>query len=245
MIFSIIGRTYCFNTSSFPQIQEIYLFGSVARGDYDEFSDIDFLFIVTDCTQAEYNELKGSIAEELGVPAKWISLYELSKINAMFDEGSLFLWHIKLEGIKLFSRDGYLEEILLSLPMYSKAQQSLEDYKTILQDITDSLMYDVVILDFEFALLASLVRNACIIFDYNNGVFAFGRFSAVQECNRILGKEFIPLSEYQWLYEHRSSHNSYSNEYLESADDISKMEFWLNKVNVLLKIAERSSNHDH
>ena len=34
-------------------VEEIYLFGSVARGDEDEYSDIDILIVIDDCTEDE------------------------------------------------------------------------------------------------------------------------------------------------------------------------------------------------
>ena len=37
-------------------VEEIYLFGSVARGDEDEYSDIDILIVIDDCTEDEYIE---------------------------------------------------------------------------------------------------------------------------------------------------------------------------------------------
>ena len=67
-------------------VEEIYLFGSVARGDEDEYSDIDILIVIDDCTEDEYIDWKNIFSNYLDIPVSWISLYRHSKILRMYDD---------------------------------------------------------------------------------------------------------------------------------------------------------------
>lgn len=68
-------------------VEEIYLFGSVVRGEADEFSDIDILIVIDDCSEDEYIEWKNKFAKYLDIPVYWISLYRHSKILRMHEAG--------------------------------------------------------------------------------------------------------------------------------------------------------------
>ena len=82
-------------------VEEIYLFGSVARGDEDEYSDIDILIVIDDCTDYEYIDWKNIFSNYLDIPVSWISLYRHSKILRMYESGSYFLWHIIVYNLHL------------------------------------------------------------------------------------------------------------------------------------------------
>ena len=49
-------------------IREIYLFGSVARGDQDEQSDVDILIVIDDCSEDDYIKYKKEYASILQIP---------------------------------------------------------------------------------------------------------------------------------------------------------------------------------
>ena len=104
-------------------VEEIYLFGSVVRGEADEFSDIDILIVIDDCSEDEYIEWKNKFAKYLDIPVYWISLYRHSKILRMHEAGSYFLWHIKKEGKEIYSRDNELASLLLVLPRYNNTKK--------------------------------------------------------------------------------------------------------------------------
>lgn len=91
--------------SNEQNIREIYLFGSFARGDQDQYSDIDILIVIDDCTENEYIYYKDSFAQILKVPVSWLSVYRIGKIRKMHNSGSYFLWHIKKEGKVIYSSD--------------------------------------------------------------------------------------------------------------------------------------------
>ncbi|WMJ90286.1 nucleotidyltransferase domain-containing protein [Anaerocolumna sp. MB42-C2] len=217
-------------------IMEIYLFGSVARGENDEYSDIDILIVIDDCEEKEYVNYKRMFAEKLKVPVEWISLYRLSKIERMFKNGSYFLWHIKKEGIKQYSRSGDLEKLLISLPKYDGVLNDLMEYKQIVNDIYNELSNSYININYELSVLASLVRNTCIAIAYLNNEIDFGRKSVIITCKKIYKEQItFTLDEYSKLYDYRLFQTG--KKY--NVDNGSKemLEYWIKCENELLEIA--------
>lgn len=70
----------------------IYAFGSVCRGEIDLGSDIDLLACV-DCSAEQVDREKYSV-------------YRYERIQALWEEGNPFAWHLHLESRLLFSPDG-------------------------------------------------------------------------------------------------------------------------------------------
>ena len=173
-------------------VEEIYLFGSVARGDEDEYSDIDILIVIDDCTEDEYIDWKNKFSNYLDIPVSWISLYRHSKILRMYESGSYFLWHIKKEGKIIYSRSNEMPSLLLTLPRYNNTENDLEEY---------------ICVEYELAVLASLVRNTCIAISYLDERLDFGRNSAVMYCFSKY-KINISLKEYKELYQYRLYHTN-------------------------------------
>lgn len=185
-------------------IREVYLFGSVARKDDDEFSDIDILIVINECNENEYIKYKKNFSRILQIPIEWISLYRFSKIEKMQQKGSYFLWHIKKEGIKLFSRYGELESLLKILPRYNYIEEDLNEYNQILNDIENELDNNEISINYELSVLASLVRNTCIALAYINNRFDFGRKSVIITCKDIYKEKIeFSLEEYEELYTYR------------------------------------------
>lgn len=94
----------------FPAISGVWLFGSVARGDEDELSDIDLFVLGTD------PHLRPSIIRKRldlkNRPPKVSIVYHTPKTLERFVEnGSRFIVHLQLEGEVLFDSDGVLSEI--------------------------------------------------------------------------------------------------------------------------------------
>ncbi len=183
-------------------VREIYLFGSVARGDYDEYSDVDILIVIDDCTEDEYIKIKDRYAILLNVPVSWLSVYRVSKIIQMHAVGSYFLWHIKKEGKELYSKEGELASLLLTLPQYAKVRSDLEEYESILADMECELNSEYISVEYELAVLASLVRNTCIAISFVNGRLDFGRNSVVLHCFTEYDFD-ICQEEYNRLYQYR------------------------------------------
>ncbi len=70
----------------------IYAFGSICRGEIDEYSDIDLLSI-TEGFDTKFNP-------------NYFSIYSYSRIAALWKEGNPFAWHLYSEAKLIFSSNG-------------------------------------------------------------------------------------------------------------------------------------------
>lgn len=86
----------------------IVLFGSYARGDYKDLSDIDIL-VITD-SYLKISDINKNIPKSIKSEKISIVTYPLSDFNELFNEGSLFIAHLIREGKILFD-DGSYEKI--------------------------------------------------------------------------------------------------------------------------------------
>lgn len=217
-------------------VLEIYLFGSYARGEADAYSDIDILIVINDCNEDEYIRCKDKYANILKIPVEWISLYRYFKIKQMHISGSYFLWHIKNEGHKLYSKNNQLENILYTLPKYKNVKNDLNEYLLIISDIEKELDRDNIIINYELSVMASLVRNTCIALSYINGIFDFGRKSVIMTCKKIYPKKIqFSIEEYIILYEYRLFQTGKLAKI--SDGDICMLKKWIDIEKELIKLA--------
>jgi Nucleotidyltransferase domain len=150
---------------------EFWLFGSNARGDADEVSDVDILVAGMSDPAA---------FQSLGFPEDRLSIvrYEWRELQQMAAYGSLFLHHVALEGRQL-QPNGHsmLANLLVRLPAYKRADQELNSFETVLTDVAGSLGGDHSP-PFELAVIATTMRHACILGCYGIGQPTFGRSAA-------------------------------------------------------------------
>lgn len=223
-------------------IETIALFGSYARGDADDTSDIDIFVLINDCSEQEFIKQKKGIVKSLDVPSDWVSVYRLSSVKEMYKYGSYFLWHLKTEGKILFSRTGILEKTLATLPQYVRVEQDLNDYLTICSDIQQSLSEDASTILYEMAVMASLVRNTCIALAYINGRMAFGRTYPVIIAKELIGDEFpFQIDEYNVLYKYRIHYIRGKNvasslNVLNMAPEFNTAKWWADRIERLIRI---------
>ena len=95
----------------YPSIHSAALYGSVARGDVEPHSDVDLLLVCNGSVKERlYLELTDTLSETCRNLS--ISLYSPAELAFMKRVGSLFLLHLRNEGILLFDRSGILANIL-------------------------------------------------------------------------------------------------------------------------------------
>lgn len=237
--FQIDNKRYCIEKHE--EIEEIWLFGSYARGEQDQYSDIDLLVVIQDCDDEEYKRTKMQLSQELGMPLEWLSLYEMHKIQEMASQGSYFMWHIKMEGRQLYARGSFQKDILANLPEYQNAWQDLEDYGIICNDIRCNLSEQYVDITYELSVLASIIRNTSMTIDFLEGKMNFGRVQAVEICNAILQEKCsIPIKEYERLYTNRLYMTGKAAIHaMMTIDDVGE---WLKKAENLISCAKEIYN---
>lgn len=218
-------------------IDSVYLYGSMARGDTCEDSDCDLLVAIDDCDEHVYENI---ILKLKTWHPEWnceIALYQMSALKQMQLKGSLFLWHIKKEGIELYSKGKKLKIILNTLPKYNKANETIAEYIDIMKDIENDNSNEKCVIEYNLSVMATLIRNVCIVCCYIFGDYQFGRISPVKTCALYWKKDFpIELEQYEKLYLYRTAYSRNLN--IPTQNDLERYyEDWKNKTSNLLNLA--------
>ncbi len=89
----------------YPMIKEIILYGSKARGDYEEESDIDLLFIADSALPREKRSEIYDAIYEIEVQHDVIASVVFISESDFRSKESYFLRQVKKEGVTLWSRE--------------------------------------------------------------------------------------------------------------------------------------------
>lgn len=185
----------------------VWLYGSYARGDADELSDLDVL-VISECETDQ-----PALRRVLGVDVEpSVSRYSWDEIDRMAQYGSLFLRHVDLEGHPVFESvavRGRLGHILSGLGPYLLASRDLRGFRTVLRDVRESLDSGEAPLLFELSTLATLFRHASVLGCSLAGSPCFSRTQPVRrlvelwELPRNWGDDFPPLYAFRLHAENR------------------------------------------
>lgn len=159
-----------------PAIRAIIAYGSQARGDFDAASDWDACVVFNGVTRSDANVLASNTLCSLGIKDCDISLYEYKEFLHMLNSGSLFGWHLSLEGRTLFCRDHTLQAALAFPAPYCRAREDIRDYDTLARDVKESILKNGVN-EYDLALLFTVARNTAMVLSFVCGQPAFGRSS--------------------------------------------------------------------
>jgi hypothetical protein len=99
----------------------------------------------------------------------------------MMLRGSLFLWHLRLEGKVLYDKDQFLERLLDNLPEFSAYHESLSSYRSMWQGVSEACSSLGYLTEFDCHVLHGIVRDCCILLCYSLGCPSFGRSSAYEK----------------------------------------------------------------
>lgn len=176
-------------------ILSIIKFGSSARAEEDAYSDVDVCIITTEAiTESEIEGIK----RDYHLPHDTeIIVYSAEQFETMTAYGSLFLWHLKLEGKVLFDRN-YFEESIKKLSVYEKHLCELDFHANLLRDVSYSMERLRIVNELDLSQLFTICRNTCMILSHFKKEFAFGRNSAYQTAKRIYYD--LPLTEEEYNY---------------------------------------------
>jgi hypothetical protein len=149
----------------------IWLYGSRARGDADDASDVDLLLLggVPEC---DVVALRREYGRNLS-----LSEYTWEEIDAMVNYGSVFLHHVGREGRPLVEHGRKAEEFMVSikhLPPYRFASRDLSAFRSSVDDVRGSMCADGSA-SYELMVLATTIRHAAILGCYVEGDITFGR----------------------------------------------------------------------
>jgi len=202
---------------------EVWLYGSVARGDADRFSDVDLLVVADQVNPME------QVAEDVGYPVgSSISVYSWKEVEAMASYGSIFLHHIGTEGRCLRASTHHPKRflyLLSTLPPYQSAGRDMRSFQATFRDVLSSLT-DGGWPDFEFQILGAMVRHAAILGAYCAGSPSYGRETPFQVSGDALG-----YGRERWTLLARGA-TAYRQGRLTAAPDYDQ---WLNQVGTFLE----------
>jgi hypothetical protein len=143
------------------EIEDVWIFGSYARSDYDSNSDLDLLVL----TNRELSPIDASALQQWftlpSIPE--ISLYTLIGISQIIAPPSLFAWHLRREGQVVYSRSNWLAKSLSLMGPYSKHLRDLYIIKQVHYDLLRSLENGGESLIFDAGILCTVARNVGII----------------------------------------------------------------------------------
>lgn len=187
------------NMSYLSNVNAAILFGSKARGDSDEYSDLDICIFCNNIPFQEAQKIKNEIALLMKCEPYNISIYTSQKVENMLIKGSLFMWHIKMEGRILFSRANYVEKIFSKLEPYKRHKEDLNFYSLLLEDIKQNLLKIGLVSEFDLDLLFTVYRNACMVICHLKDKPAFGRNSVFEYMKNIY-KDKILIDDETYYY---------------------------------------------
>ena len=109
----------------FPTISGVWLFGSVARGDEDELSDID-LFVLGSDPHLRPSIIRSRLRLKNSPPKTSIVYHTPETLERFVKNGSRFIVHLQLEGEVLFDSDGVLGEIQRLPPLRASVKPEVD-----------------------------------------------------------------------------------------------------------------------
>ncbi len=177
-----------------------WLYGSHARGDADELSDIDVL-VISDSVDDPID------IEELYPTgrAPSVTRYTWGELEGMVESGSLFLRHLQMEGRPLSESPpvkGQLSAALTRLGRYRFASRDVQGFTDVLSDIRHSLSCEGSLV-FELATLGTVVRHAAILGCAMADQPCFSRLEPVRRISEMWAMRGKWDSDFEFLYRYR------------------------------------------
>lgn len=178
-------------------------YGSYARGDNDKNSDYD-LFILIKGKVPDFLEedWKGYIESETGTNKFDISVYDIDTFELMLKHGSLFLWHLKLEGNIIYTSNSK-KDLFSELQEFKGADEDLYLYRRLYKS-TISSIEAVGANYYNLYILSLITRNVLIITCYKMKKIGFGKKNVYENVNELLnGNISISSDTYKILNDFR------------------------------------------
>jgi predicted nucleotidyltransferase len=182
-------------------IKAIVLYGSHARGDADRESDIDVCVFLEELLNPTEDQVR-TLVPSLLRGAISLTSYRERDLTAMLEYGSLFLWHLKLEGRILYGKD-YVASQFERLKPFQRHHAEIAYHRDILEYLLASNTSEIPN-EFDLSLLFTIARNSCMILAHKAGVAVFGRSDCYNTAARIYADLPLDLVTYSFLSKWKS-----------------------------------------
>jgi predicted nucleotidyltransferase len=227
---------------NFNEIEEllcVMLFGSIARNDGDEHSDVDIFLLVDDIKQERINEIINYVKNKLSYENIGISIYKKSLYKELCLEGSMFFWHLKLEGKIIYIKNKF--DLFSDLRSFTSFNKNLGTYERLYLQAKDSLIVNGSNI-FDLSQLFFICRNLCLLTCFKLGEPTFGRISVflklvdLIKCFPLDYKTYNYLSKCRLIYTRGIGHKiQYPSE--------KEMKIILKQIDDLIKICRDIIEH--
>ncbi|WP_177734722.1 nucleotidyltransferase domain-containing protein [Flavobacterium inviolabile] len=167
-------------------MRNIYIFGSVVRGEVDQYSDIDLLLISDENIQ--------------NIDTNKYSIYTPSRIEQMYKEGNPFAWHLYYESKLVYTSDKDFLESLSKPSIYTNCKSDLLKFKKLFEDSIDSMKDNELSIIFDLAMIFLAIRNFATCYTlgcYEKPIFSRQSFEKLTDYPLILDngiKEMLMMS---------------------------------------------------
>lgn len=160
------------------KIEQVWLFGSYARGEHKNSSDIDVLYISeTECEEPVQKLMSGT---EIPRDRVDFSHYTREGISTLAAKGSLFTWHLREEGQPLYQENTWLRELLDVMPKYRSHIEDLSVLVQLVKEVDKSLLHSGSTAIFDAGVLSTAIRNTGIILTNYIGVSDYSPYAPLK-----------------------------------------------------------------
>ena len=176
-------------------LDEIWVFGSDARKESNEHSDVDILAIsdVAILPTTTVDRLHRIFGENLD-----IAHYSYRGLKVLTDQGSLFAWHLRHEGIPIFRKKNRLAKMLADMKPYTGHLDDLKVLATVLEEAMVSLPGRSAFY-FDLGVVATVIRNVSIIMHNLVGNYDFSP-KAPMALSTVPDVPRCPISERDYAF---------------------------------------------
>lgn len=176
----------------------IVLYGSYARRDNDNNSDCDMCVFVRNGKRWDGDN--SVVIDFIGGAVKSINcdVYSVSMLDSMLKHGSLFLWHLKTEGIILYGGE-FLKKKFSNLKEFCNCEGELLYYRNILLDLERAQKYIFLPNELDLSILFTIVRNVSMVLAYKMGRPSFGRLNSYNSAKSFFPDLPITKLDYEFL----------------------------------------------
>jgi len=182
-----------------PDILSIILYGSRARHDNDELSDIDLCIFTKERGLKDINKngLKKLVSKYRQEKINF-TVYPSTVVDLMVRNGSLFMWHLKIEGEVLYGKNHFLSKVK-NLNNFKNHLNEIKYHSEIFYDLIGAWKSLRIINELDLSTLFTITRNTLMILSHYAGRPVFGRSSCFIATKELFPSLPIEIDEYKYL----------------------------------------------